>query len=231
MIVCVERFTTFLVQFSNHLARVLVEQIDEALEHVQMECGRDEFAMRTPFVACTSNPGRAGRDEREEKKKTRIMNVVMKRKRLRLNRRSRIFNLNRCLPITAGTHTKSKRTGSIRAPRWLDAAIGLPVLISSPSPSHGLKKSYSADLSMYTWLLSISSTSDGLNRNTINFGPIHNLHTESKLYISRFSKMVRKTSVIWRQTVKWSGGLLVLGGMADGRYVRGKRRIEGKGGG
>lgn len=64
------------------------------------------------------------------------------------------------------------------------------------SPSHGLKKSYSADLSMYTWLLSINSTSAGLNRNTINFGPIQSLATESKSYVTLFSKMVRKTSDI-----------------------------------
>lgn len=78
--------------------------------------------------------------------------------------------------------------------------IPLPVLMSRPSPSHGLKKSYSADLSMYTWLLSINSTSAGLNRNTINFGPIHSLATASNSYIALFSKMVRKTSNIEKST-------------------------------
>lgn len=38
------------VQLGHHLARVLVEQIDEALQHVQMESGRNQLAMRSPLV-------------------------------------------------------------------------------------------------------------------------------------------------------------------------------------
>lgn len=104
MIVCVKRFTTFLVQFSNHLARVLVEQIDEALEHVQMECGRDELAMRTPFVACAQGGPVVMNGE---KKKPRIMNGDESNEIE--SRKSRIFNLNRCLAGLAGIQ-KMKRT-------------------------------------------------------------------------------------------------------------------------
>lgn len=39
------------VQLGHHLTRILVEQIDEALQHVQMEGGRDQLTMRTPLVS------------------------------------------------------------------------------------------------------------------------------------------------------------------------------------
>lgn len=58
-------------------------------------------------------------------------------------------------------------------------SIYLPVLMRRPSPSHGLKKLYSYDLSMYTWLLSTSSTSRGSNSRTNNLGPSHSLHSLS----------------------------------------------------
>lgn len=86
----------------------------------------------------------------------------------------------------------------------------LPVLINNPSPSHGWKNRYSDDLSMYTWLLRIISTSAGLKRNTSNFGPIHILLIESKSKARLFSTTVRKTSekisimkimFIWRTVV------------------------------
>ena len=46
----IKRFAGFLVHLLHHQSGVFIEQIDEALEHVQMEGGSDELAVLTPFV-------------------------------------------------------------------------------------------------------------------------------------------------------------------------------------
>lgn len=51
----IECFTGFLVHLFHHLARVFIEQINEALQDVQMEGRSDEFAMLTPFVTWKVN--------------------------------------------------------------------------------------------------------------------------------------------------------------------------------
>lgn len=56
----------------------------------------------------------------------------------------------------------------------------LPVEIRRPSPSHGLKNLYSVDLSMYTLLERIISTSRGSIRQITNLGPTHILTTSLK---------------------------------------------------
>lgn len=42
--------STFLLEFIDDCAGVGVEQVDEALQYVQMESGCDQFAMRAPFL-------------------------------------------------------------------------------------------------------------------------------------------------------------------------------------
>lgn len=50
IVVSVEN-SRFLLQFVDDCAGVGVEQVDEALKHVQVESRRDQFAMRAPFLA------------------------------------------------------------------------------------------------------------------------------------------------------------------------------------
>lgn len=52
VVMAIERFPGLLVHLIHHQSGILVEQIDEALEHVQMEGRSDEFAMLAPFVTC-----------------------------------------------------------------------------------------------------------------------------------------------------------------------------------
>lgn len=55
VVMAIECFTGFLVHFVHHLARVFIEQINEALEDVQMEGRCNEFAMLAPFVTWRIN--------------------------------------------------------------------------------------------------------------------------------------------------------------------------------
>jgi len=46
--------TILRTQFPHHITRVLVEQLDEALQDIQMECGCNQFAVRSPFLTCNN---------------------------------------------------------------------------------------------------------------------------------------------------------------------------------
>lgn len=49
VVVSVEN-SAFLLEFVDNCAGVGIEQVDKALQHVQMESWRDQFAMRAPFL-------------------------------------------------------------------------------------------------------------------------------------------------------------------------------------
>lgn len=53
VIVTIERLSHFLGQLLDHVTRVLVEQVHEALQDVQMEGGCDDPAMGSPLVSRT----------------------------------------------------------------------------------------------------------------------------------------------------------------------------------
>lgn len=66
--------------------------------------------------------------------------------------------------------------------------------IRRPSPSHGLKNLYSVDLSIYTLLERIISTSRGSIKKIINLGPIHILTTSLK-FSDFFSTLLKMAAI------------------------------------
>lgn len=50
VVVTVKSFSLQIAHLLADMSAVVVEQLDEALEHVEMECWRDELSMRSPFV-------------------------------------------------------------------------------------------------------------------------------------------------------------------------------------
>lgn len=51
VIMTVERLAHLIGQFLDDMPRVLVEQVNEALQHVQVECRGDDASVGPPFVA------------------------------------------------------------------------------------------------------------------------------------------------------------------------------------
>lgn len=51
VVVTVEFLANFFAHLVNHSARVCVEQINETLQHVQMESRGNQFAMSSPFLS------------------------------------------------------------------------------------------------------------------------------------------------------------------------------------
>lgn len=52
VIMAIKFLVALLAHSLHHGARVGVEEVDEALEYVQVERRRDQFAMGAPFLAC-----------------------------------------------------------------------------------------------------------------------------------------------------------------------------------
>lgn len=55
IVVAVEFLVAFLIHPFHHCTRIGVKEIDEALEDVQVESRRDQFAMGSPFRTCNSS--------------------------------------------------------------------------------------------------------------------------------------------------------------------------------
>lgn len=52
VVMSIEFFSIFLGQFLDYVATVSIEEIDEWLQYVQVESGRDEFSVSPPFWSC-----------------------------------------------------------------------------------------------------------------------------------------------------------------------------------
>lgn len=51
VVVGIKGFASLLAHLGHHLAGVFVEQVDEALQDVQVECGCYQLAVRSPFIS------------------------------------------------------------------------------------------------------------------------------------------------------------------------------------
>lgn len=56
VVVAVEFLVALLTHPLHQRARIGIKEVDETLQHVQVECWRDQFAVGAPFRACNKPP-------------------------------------------------------------------------------------------------------------------------------------------------------------------------------